>query len=59
MLRELEQSVLCALLRILMKDDLVSEQIQEKAQKEILRTLDWPDFFRYANGGKEQEHGST
>jgi len=58
-LRELEQSVLCALLRILVKEDLLSEQIQEKAQKEILRTLDWPDFFCYANGGKEQKHGST
>ncbi len=58
-MRELEQSVLCALLRMLVKEDLVSEQTQEKAQKEILRTLDWPDFFRYANGGKEQKHGST
>lgn len=58
-MRELEQSVLCALLRILVKEDLLSEQIQEKAQKEILRTLDWQDFFCYANGGKEQKHGST
>ena len=58
-MRELEKSVLCALLRILVKEDLVSEQTQEKAQKEILRTLDWPDFFCYANGGKEQKHGST
>ncbi len=45
---EAEQEMMCVLLESLRDQGLISENIHGKARANILGTLDWPEFFRYA-----------
>lgn len=58
-----EQNVMHALLGVLKDKKLISERIFEKAEAQILGTLDWPEFFEYDEADedyrKEEADGST
>ena len=58
-MNEVQQDIMCVLLQMLLDKELITRDIHDKSRNKILGTLDWPDFFCYANGGKEQKHGST
>lgn len=46
---QIEQNVMLVLLDILKKENLVGENVFSGARNEILDTLDWPEFFCYAD----------
>ena len=43
-----EQDILCVLLQSLKDDNLITQDVHDKAKCNILDTLDWPEFFCYA-----------
>ena len=44
-MKQLQQDVMCALLRILLDKGLISQDIHEQARAKILSTGDWPEFW--------------
>ena len=55
-----ENQVLCVLLQTLKDKDLITQDVHDKARENILDTLDWPEFFCYAEEDrKENEDGHT
>ncbi len=57
---EIEQEMMCVLLERLRDQGLISENIHGKARENILGTLDWPEYFCYAEEeAKEGQNGST
>ena len=59
-MKKVQQDVMCVLLQKLLDKELITQDIHEKAREKILGTLDWPEFFCYAeNNGKEDENGHT
>lgn len=59
-MREVERNVMCALLGVLKDKNLIPEKVYEKAEEQILGTLDLPEFFAYSEDDrKEVSHGST
>lgn len=55
----LEKDILCVLLQTLKDDNLITQDVHDKAKCNILDTLDWPEFFCYAEEDKEEEDGHT
>ena len=56
----IEQEVMCVLLKRLQDQGLISEKIHDKARIHILDTLDWPEYFCYAEDDrKEEANGSA
>lgn len=51
---EIEQNVMLVLLDVLKKENLVTENVFSGARNEILDTLDWPEFFCYADDDKKE-----
>ena len=59
-MREVERNVMCALLGVLKNKNMISEKIYEKAEEQILGTLDLPACFAYSEDDrKEVSYGST
>jgi hypothetical protein len=57
-MKKVQQDVMCVLLRTLLDKELITKEIHDKSRTEIFGTLDWPEFFRYAeDGGKENQDG--
>lgn len=60
---EIEQNVMLVLLDVLKKENLVTDNVFSDARNEILDTLDWPEFFCYADSEtperKENEDGCS
>ena len=60
---QIEQNVMLVLLDVLKKENLVTENVFSGARNEILDTLDWPEFFCYADDDeierKENEDGCS
>ena len=55
-----ENQVLCVLLQTLKDKNLITADVHDKAREDILDTLDWPEFFCYAEEDrKENEDGHT
>ena len=55
-----ENQVLCVLLQRLKDKDLITQDVHDNAREDILDTLDWPEFFCYAEEDrKEESHGYT
>ena len=60
MMKKVQQDVMCVLLQALLDKELITQDIHEKAREKILGTLDWPEFFCYAeDDGKEKTDGYT
>ena len=56
----IEQEVMCVLLKRLQDQGLISEKLHDKARSQILDTLDWPEYFCYAEDNrKEEANGSA
>ena len=56
----LEQDILCVLLQTLKDDNLITQDVHDKARCNILDTLDWPEFFCYHDADrKEKADGHT
>ena len=56
----LEKDILCVLLQTLKDDNLITQDVHDKARCNILDTLDWPEFFCYHDADrKEESHGYT
>ena len=51
----LEQDILCVLLQTLKDDNLITQDVHDKARCNILDTLDWPEFFCYHDAGRKEE----
>ena len=49
---EIERNVMLVLLDVLKKENLVTDNVFSGARNEILDTLDWPEFFCYADDDK-------
>ena len=59
-MKKVQQDVMCVLLQTLLAKELITQDIHEKAREKILGTLDWPEFFCYAeDDGKEDENGHS
>ena len=59
-MKELEKNVMCVLLQALCDKELITQDIQEKARKKILGTLDETEFFCYCEEeGEEVPDGHT
>ena len=59
-MKKVQQDVMCVLLQTLLDKELITHDIHEKAREKILGTLDWPEFFCYAeDDGKEDQDGHT
>ena len=59
-MKKVQQDVMCVLLQTLLDKELITQDIHDKSREKILGTLDWPDFFCYAeDDGKEELDGST
>ena len=58
-MNEVQWDVLDALLRTLLKRDLISRTVYDKSHEKILGTLDFPPFFWDNEAGKEDVYGST
>lgn len=57
-MKDVEQSVMCALLQALLDKGLITREVQEKAREKILGTFDIGEFFCYAEEKrKEADHG--
>ena len=60
MMKKVQQDIMCALLQTLLDKELITQDIHDKSREKILGTLDWPEFFCYAEDDrKEEPHGST
>ena len=59
-MKKVQQDIICVLLQTLLDKELITQDIHDKSREKILGTLDWPEFFCYAeNDGKEDENGHT
>ena len=59
-MKKVQQDVMCVLLQMLLDKELITQDIHDKSCSRILDTLDWPEFFCYAeNDGKEEKYGHT
>ena len=53
-MKKVQQDVMCVLLQTLFDKELITQDIHEKAREKILGTLDWPEFFCYAEDGRKE-----
>ena len=59
-MKQVQQDVLCVLLQTLLDKELITKDIHDKSREKILGTLNWPEFFCYAeDDGKEELDGSA
>ena len=59
-MKKVQQDVMCVLLQTLLDKELITQDIHDKSREKILGTLDWPEFFCYAeDDGKEDQDGHT
>ena len=59
-MKKVQQDMMCVLLQTLLDKGLITQNIHDESREKILGTLDWPEFFCYAeNDGKEDENGHT
>ena len=59
-MKMVQQDVMCVFLQTLLDKELITQDIHDKSREKILGTLDWPEFFCYAeNDGKEDQDGYT
>lgn len=59
-MKRVQQDMMCVLLQTLLDKDLITQNIHVKSREKILGTLDWPEFFCYAeDDGKEDLDGHT
>ena len=59
-MKKVQQDMMCVLLQTLLDKELITQHIHDKSRSKILDTLDWPEFFCYAEGdGKEDVDGHT
>ena len=59
-MKKVQQDVMCVLLQTLLDKELITQNIYNKSREKVLGTLDWPEFFCYAeHDGKEDENGHT
>ncbi len=59
-MEKVQQNVMCALLQTLLDKELITQDIHDKSREKILGTLDWPEFFCYAESDrKEESNGSA
>ena len=59
-MKKVQQDVMCVLLQMLLDKELITQNIYDKSREKVLGTLDWPEFFCYAeHDGKEDENGYT
>lgn len=56
-MRQVQQDIMCVLLRTLLDKELITQDIHDKSRNKILDTLDLPEFFWDNDGGKEDAHG--
>ena len=53
-MKKVQQDIMCVLLQTLLDKELITQDIHDKSREKILGTLDWPEFFCYAeDDGKE------
>ena len=50
----LEQDILCVLLQTLKDDNLITQDVHDKAKCNILDSLEWPEFFCYAEEDRKE-----
>jgi len=59
-MKKVQQDMMCVLLQTLLNKELITQNIHDKSREKVLGTLDWPEFFCYAeNDEKEDENGYT
>ena len=59
-MKKVQQDIMCVLLKTLLDKELITKDIHDKSREKILGTLDWPDFFCYAEDDrKEDQDGHT
>ena len=59
-MKKVQQDMMCVLLQTLLDKELITQNIYDQSREKVLGTLDWPEFFCYAeNDGKEDENGHT
>ena len=59
-MKKVQQNMMCVLLQTLLDKDLITQNIHDKSREKILGTLDWQEFFCYAeDDGKEDLDGHT
>ena len=59
-MKKVQQDMMCVLLQTLLDKELITKNIHDESREKILGTLDWPEFFCYAeNDGKEDQDGHT
>ena len=59
-MEKVQQDMMCVLLQTLLDKELITKNIHDESREKVLGTLDWPEFFCYAeNDGKEDENGHT
>ena len=59
-MKKVQQDVMCVLLQTLLDKELITQNVHDKSREKILGTLDWPEFFCYAeNDRKEELDGSA
>lgn len=59
-MKKVQQNLLCVLLQALLDQELITQEIHDKARVVILDTSDWPTFFIHGtDGSKEENHGCT
>ena len=56
-MNEVQQDIMCVLLQTLLDKKLITQDIHDKSRNKLLGTLDFPDFFRDNERGKEDAHG--
>ena len=59
-MKKVQQDMMCVLLQTLLDKGLITQNIYDESREKILGTLDWQEFFCYAeNDGKEEPNGSA
>ena len=59
-MKKVQQDMMCVLLQTLLDKELITQNIYDKSWEKVLGTLDWPEFFCYAEDDrKEDQDGHT
>ena len=57
-MKKVQQDIMCALLKMLLEQERIPQEIYEKSRERILDTWDWPEIFHDAEAAeKEGSHG--
>ena len=54
-MKKVQQDIMCVLLQTLLDKELITKDIHDKSREKILGTLDWPEFFCYAEDDRKEE----